>query len=168
MGPSNMIFGVVLGLILLVFGRKLFWLFVAITGFLVGMAVSRAFLPDQPEWVVISVGLGTGLLGALLAVFAERLAFALAGFYAGSYLALVVSQPLSWDSNSILWFALGGVIGAVVASLIMDWAIIVLSCLVGTGAILQTLQLGQTASLIIFVLLMATGVLVQRKLMNRS
>lgn len=168
MGPSNMIFGVILGLVLIVFGRKLFWLFVAITGFLVGMAVSRAFLPDHPEWVVISVGLGTGLLGALLAVFAERLAFALAGFYAGSYLVLTVFPPFGGDGDSILWFLLGGVVGAVIASLIMDWAIIVLSCLVGAGAILQTLRLGQTASLVIFAVLVATGIVIQRKLMVRS
>jgi hypothetical protein len=168
MWPSDVIFGVILGLVLLVFGRKLFWLFVAITGFLVGVALSSAFLPDQPKWIILCVGLGAGLLGALLAVFAERLAFALAGFYAGSYLALILSQSLDGGGNSIIWFVLGGVMGAVIASLIMDWAIIVLSCLVGAGAILQALQLGQTASLVIFAVLLTTGIVIQRKLMVRS
>ena len=164
MGPSN----IILGLVLLVFGRKLFWLFVAIAGFLVGMAVTSMVLADQPEWVLLCVALGAGLLGALLAVFAERVAVALAGFYAGSYLSLIASQSFGGDGNSILWFVLGGVIGGLFAALIMDWAIIVLSCLVGAGAIVQTLQLGQTGDFFVFVVLVITGTFLQRRLMIRS
>ncbi|HZD41282.1 MAG TPA: DUF4203 domain-containing protein [Terriglobales bacterium] len=166
MVPLNGIFEIVVGLILLLFGRKLFWLFVAITGFLFGMAISGAFFPDQPQWILVCIGLGAGLLGALLAVLAERVAFALAGFYAGSYLALVAAQPLSGTGPNLFWFLVGGIVGAVIASLIMDWAIIVLSSLVGAGAILQAIQLGQPASVIVFILLVAAGILVQRKIMT--
>lgn len=159
---------IIVGLILLVFGRKLFWLFIAIAGFLVGMALSSVVLADQPEWVLLLVALGAGLLGALLAVFAERVAFALAGFYAGSYLALIAAQSFGGDGNSILWFVFGGVIGGVFASLIMDWAIIVLSCLVGAGAIVQTLHLGQAEGFFVFVVLVIAGTFLQRRLMIRS
>jgi len=159
--------GIVLGLILLVFGRKLFWLFDAVTGFLVGMAVSSMVLRHQPQWVVLCIALGAGLLGAFLAVFAERVAFAFAGIYAGAYLALSASQSLGGDGNKILWVVLGGAVGAVFAALIMDWAIIILSCLVGTWAIVRALPLGQSAGLAVFVVLVITGGFLQRRLMSR-
>lgn len=159
---------IILGLVLLVFGRKLFWLFVAIAGFLVGMEFAGVILGDQPQWVLVVVAGIAGLLGALLAVFAERIAFSLAGFFAGSYLALIVAQSLSVNGHSVVWFGVGGVIGAMFAALVMDWAIIILSCLVGAGAVLQSVDLGQTVSFIVFVVLVSGGVVVQSRLMRRS
>jgi hypothetical protein len=48
---------ILLGLILLVFGLKLFWLFVAIAGFLFGMRFGDLILPDQPHWILFLVAL---------------------------------------------------------------------------------------------------------------
>ncbi|MFQ5801574.1 MAG: DUF4203 domain-containing protein [Candidatus Methylomirabilales bacterium] len=156
------------GLILLVCGRKLFWLFVAIMGFLVGMEFTGVMLADRPQWVLLLVALGTGVLGALLAVFAERVAFVLGGFFAGSYLALIVADSFGGGGHSMVLFAVGGVIGSVFAALIIDWAIIVLSCLVGAAAIVQALDLGQTLSAIVFMVLVSGGTFFQARLMTRS
>ena len=60
---------------------------------------------------MLLIGLGTGLLGALLAVLAERVAFALAGFYAGAYLALLVAQALGDRGTGLLWLVAGGGLG---------------------------------------------------------
>jgi hypothetical protein len=162
------IFNIILGLTLLLFGRKLFWLFVAIAGFLVGLEFTGVILVDQPQWVLLLVALGAGLFGALLAVFVERAAFALAGFYAGAYLVLIVAQSFGVGGNSMVLFVTGGVIGAVFAVLIMDWTIIVLSCLVGAGAIVEGLDLGQTMGTIVFVALAIFGAFVQAKLITPS
>ena len=161
-------FIIVLGLILLVLGRKLFWLFVAIAGFLLGMEFTRLVLADQPTWVMLFIGLGAGLLGALLAILAQRVAFALAGFYAGAYFALIVAQSFGAGGHNILLYAVCGVIGAVLAALMMDWAIILLSCLAGAGAIVVTLGLGPTMSPIVFVILLIAGTFVQARLMAPS
>jgi hypothetical protein len=48
-------YNIILGLILLVFGLKLFWLFVAIAGFLSGMLFGNLILPDQPQWICLLV-----------------------------------------------------------------------------------------------------------------
>lgn len=164
MGFSHIIFG----LIVLVFGRKLFWLFVAIVGFLVGMEFAGAVLADRPQWMVLLVALSAGVFGALLAVLAERVAFALGGFYAGSYLAVIFAESLGADGNSMVWFAVGGLIGSVFAAVIMDWAIIVLSCLVGSGIIVQGLDLGQAIESLVFVALAVVGAFLQARLMTRS
>lgn len=164
MGLSNVIFG----LIVLVFGRKLFWLFVAIVGFLVGMEFTGVVLADRPQWVLLSAALGAGLVGALLAVFAKRVAFALGGFYAGSYLALTLGKSFGAGGDSMTLFVAGGAIGSLFATVIADWAIIVLSCLVGSAAIVQGLDLGQTMGTLVFVALVIAGALLQARLMTRS
>jgi hypothetical protein len=154
-----------LGLILLVLGRKLFWLGVGVLGFFLGMEFAGVLFVDQPQWVMLLMGLGAGLLGAILAIVAERVAFALAGFYAGAYLALIAAHSFGAVGQGTLWLAVGGVIGAVVAALIMDWAIIVLSSLAGAGAIVGAAGLGETTGTLVFVILTAVGAAVQAKLM---
>ena len=162
------LFTIGLGLILLVSGRKLFWLCVAVVGFLLGMELSSVILADQPRWLTLVIALGAGLLGALLAVLAQRLAFALAGFYAGAYLALIAAHSFGAGGNSTLLFAVAGIIGAVVAALIMDWAIIVLSCLAGAGAIVDAAGLGQPIGALVLVALVAAGIVVQTRFTARS
>jgi hypothetical protein len=159
---------IVLGLIMLVFGRRLFWLFVAVVGFLVGMEFTNILLVDQPLGVQLLGGLAAGLLGALLAVFFQRIAFVLAGFFAGAYFAILLAHPLGIAGTGLLLPVVGGVIGAVVAALLMDWAIIVLSCLVGAGAIVSHLGMRDVKTAIVFLVLVIIGTLVQAKLMEHA
>jgi hypothetical protein len=159
---------IILGLIMLVFGRKLFWLFVAVVGFLVGMEFVDLLLVNQSIWIKLAGGLGAGLIGALLAIFVQRVAFVLAGFFAGAYFALLLAHPLGVASASLLLAVACGVVGAIVAALLMDWAIIVLSCLVGAGAIVSRLGLRDANSAIVFLVLVIIGILVQAKLLEQS
>jgi len=159
---------IVLGLIMLVFGRKLFWLFVAIVGFLFGMEFTKLLLVDQPIWVQLLGGLVAGLLGALLAIFVQRVAFILAGFFAGAYFALLLAHPLGVAGTGLLLAVAGGVIGAIVVALLMDWAIIVLSCLVGAGVVVSQLRLRDMKTAIIFFVLVIIGIFVQAKLMEHG
>jgi Domain of unknown function (DUF4203) len=162
------LFNLILGLTLLVFGRKLFWLFVAIAGFLFGIQLGGLLFPDYAPWIRLLVALGAGLLGALLAVLVQRVAFALAGFYGGAYLALIGAQSLGAGRVSTPLFVVGGVVGALIAALIMDWAIIVISSLVGAGAVVQALALEQRISIIVFLVLATAGILVQARLLPQS
>lgn len=167
MGAEFMVWPkVILGIVLLVFGRKLFWLFVGIAGFFLGMEYTGMILMDQPQWVIMVVAIAVGLVGAILAIVAERLAFALAGFYAGAYLALLVAQIYAGLGQSTVFFFAGGLIGAIIAALVMDWAIIIFSSLVGGGAIVQALSPGQTAGALMFVVLVAIGVAIQAKMLK--
>jgi len=159
---------IVLGLIMLIFGRKLFWLFVSIVGFLVGMEFIDLLLVDQSIWVKLLGGLGAGLLGALLAIFVQRVAFVLAGFFAGAYFALLLAHPLGIAGSSLILAVAGGVVGAIVAALLMDWAIIALSCLAGAAAIVSRLGLRDVNMAIVFLVLVIIGILVQAKLMEQS
>lgn len=162
------IVNIVLGLILLLLGRRLFWAFVAVAGFLVAMQYANAAFADQTEAVRILIALGAGILGAIIAVVLNRFGFAIGGLYAGGYLALSIANAAGSNDNLWVWFAIGGAIGAIAAALLMDWAIIALSALVGAGAIADAAGLAPLVSLILFVALALVGMLVQGKQLVRT
>lgn len=159
----------VLGAILLFFGRKLFWVFVAVAGFLVGVMLADILFADQSDWLRVLAAVGVGAVGALVAIFVQRLGFAVGGFYAGGYLSLVLAQSAGRaDDNQFVWFAVGGAIGAFIAALLMDWAIIVLSSLVGAGAIVIAVNLAPMPSVVVFLVLTAVGIAFQAHRLRQS
>jgi hypothetical protein len=159
---------VLLGLIVLVYGRRLFWLFVVIAGFLAGMEFTRAIFDNQPYWVMLLGGVAAGLIGSLLAVFVERIAFALAGFYSGAYLGLIIYHFMGFMGKDLFFIVMGGLIGAVFSGLLMNWAIILLSSLVGAAAISNQLELDQTFRAIVFVALVIIGTYTQARSMDQT
>src|SRR5215475_5622618 len=156
----NPIANIVAGAVLLVLGRKLFWLFVAIVGFYVGFEFARAVAAEQPAWLLWTVAIGAGLIGAVLAMLLQRVGFALGGFYAGGYITLLAIQRFATPGTiDVTAFVVGGLIGAVLVSLLVDWAIIVLSCLVGAALVVQALALQPLANALVYAGLVAAGII---------
>jgi len=170
MDASNLenIVQLLLGCIVLLAGRNIFWLFIALAGFVVGFELAGIWLADKSLILQVTVALGAGLLGALLAVIFERVAFALAGFYAAAYLALIVIDRIGVTAGENLIIIVSGLVGALIAALVMDWAIIALSALVGAAAIVTTFAMPPIIEIAAFVVLVAIGVIVQRTVLNRS
>jgi len=169
--PPEVLVGVtvVLGIVVLLFGRTLYWAFIAIAGFLAGMMLADAWLADKEQWIRILAAVAAGVVGAVLGIFIQRLAFAIGGFFAGAYLALAIATQMHAPGEANIWWVAGGVLGAIVAALVMDWAIIVLSSLAGATAILSPFaaKLGDQLFPVLFVLLAAIGVIFQgRKLIR--
>jgi hypothetical protein len=159
------ILNVLIGAGLLFFGRKVFWLFMAGAGFVVGLSLSNRLL-QSPEWVGVIIGLGIGLLAALLAVFVQRLAIGLAGFLAGGYLALQFLVPLFHLQHGWLpWlsFVIGGVIGVILVGVFLDWALIALSTLAGAALVTEALNLSGGLGLVVFIVLIAIGISYQAR-----
>ena len=156
---------VILGLVLLLFGRKLYWAFIAIAGFLLGMALGAEWLADKEQWVRILAAVLAGLAGAVLAIVVQRLAFAIGGFFAGGYLAMSLAARLSngGDPHSQIWMIVGGIIGAIVAAMVLDWAIIVLSSLAGAVAILSPFapKMSDQVLTLVFLLITVIGIVIQ-------
>jgi hypothetical protein len=162
----NPVVDIVAGAVLLLLGRKLFWLFVAIVGFYLGFEVARAFAAGQPAWFLWTIAIGAGVIGAVLAMLVQRVGFAVGGFYAGGYVALLAAERFAPGTIGMTAFVVGGVIGAVLAALLMDGAIIVLSCLVGAALIVPALGLQPLASALVYAGLVAVGIVVQAQLMR--
>src|SRR5215470_9221664 len=142
---------IVAGALLLLLGRKLYWLFVGIAGFYVGVEVARALFAGEASWLVWLGAIGAGLIGALLAMLFQRVGFALGGFYAGGYAALILAERFAPGIVGGATFVIGGVVGALFAAWLMDWAIIVLSCLVGAVLVVTSLGLQGVAGFLVYV-----------------
>jgi hypothetical protein len=159
------------GIVVLLFGRTLYWAFVAIVGFFIGMELAQTWpwLNQQPQLVQLLVAVGCGVLGAILGILVQRLAFAIGGFFAGGYLALAIAARFHAGGDPHIWMIVGGVIGAIVAAMIMDWAIIVLSSLAGAAAILTPFQtkLDDRVTGILFLVLAVVGIVFQGRHMMR-
>ncbi len=156
----------VAGALLLTLGRKIFWLFIGIAGFYVGIEVVRALFAEQPGWLMWVVAVSAGVIGALLAMLFQRVGFALAGFYAGGYVALVVAERIAPGAAGMASFLIGGVAGAFFAAWIMDWAIIVLSCLVGAALVVASFGLEGPMGVLVYAGLVALGIVAQAWLMR--
>jgi Domain of unknown function (DUF4203) len=158
------IINVLIGVGLVFFGRRAFWLFVAAAGFVAGLSLANRLL-QGPEWVGLVVGIGIGLLAALLAVLVERFAIGLAGFLVGGYIALQVLPALNLQGNwsTVVAFIVGGVIGLILISTFLDWALIGLSTLAGAALVVQALNMDGGLALIVFIILVLVGVVFQAR-----
>ena len=159
---------IILGLMLLFFGRSLYWAFVAVAGFFVGWELAAQFLAEQADWIRILVALGAGVIGAILGMLVQRIAFAIAGLFAGGYLALVLAREAGLPGEPMIWFVIGAILGAIVAVLVMDWAIIVLSSMAGASAVVDPFDWEPTVTALAFVGLAALGIIVQGRRLQSS
>ena len=157
------ILSAIIGVIILLFGRKLFWLCVAAVGFAAGVELAPHLVHQPSAILALSVALMLGFIGALLASFLQKLAIAIAGFLAGGKLALAIAVAFFVQLAPYLGitFIVGGVIGALLLLVLFDWALIVLSSVVGAYLIQSAVTLPSSGSVALFVVLAAIGVVVQ-------
>lgn len=152
-----------LGAALLLAGRRLFWLAVGIMGFLFGFDWMSYHLMTWPAWSAWLVAAGLGLLCALGAIFLQRVSFGIMGFLAGGYLLVKLLLALGVQSDPApgLLFLLGGVIGAVLALVSVDWVLLALTSLVGAAVISEGVSTGAWLSGLLFLGLTLIGIAVQ-------
>jgi hypothetical protein len=162
---------ILIGALLLLFGRRLFWLFVGGVGFLVGFDFASQAFQGQPEWVILLAALGVGLIAAILSIFLERLVVAIAGFFAGGYfLSDLAVAVLHNNQPAVFWiaFAAGGVVGALLTLALLNPALILLSSLAGATAIAQNVPLQPTGRGVLFIVLLILGIIVQGAQYSRT
>lgn len=151
------------GVVLLLFGRRVFWLFVALTGFLAGAWIAAVLLPGRGDAVAVAVALGSGCLGALLALFAQKVAVGVGGFLAGALLGQA-SLPL-FPPFVPGWAVMmgAGIVGAVLLLALLDGALMALSALLGASVLAQALPLLPWAQTLAFVALALFGIVFQAR-----
>ncbi|MGD8947317.1 MAG: hypothetical protein PVI62_11690, partial [Desulfobacterales bacterium] len=120
---------VIIGILLLFIGRRLFWLFVACVGFASGYHYAQQIWAIHSPILVLILSIAVGALGAIIAIFFQKAAIVVAGFAAGGYIVLILLDQFAGLPSQMVWlpYIIGGVIGAVVLFLVFDWALIFLS-----------------------------------------
>lgn len=163
----------VLGAILLIIGRKLFWIFVGAIGFLAGFNLAARYLSEQSIWVILLIAILAGIIGSVLAVVVQRVAILVAGFLAGGFLAVQLLQMLGINlplSEGLAWlpYVMGGILGAVLLFLIFDWALILLSSLAGATLITPVISPDPQMETIVFAIVLLVGIVIQSALFRRE
>jgi hypothetical protein len=152
-----------LGALLLLGGRRLFWLFVGVMGFAAGLQ-AVPMIAGYPSFAVLwVVGLIGGILGALLALFFQHVAIAVGGFLAGAVTGSHLMQLLGYHPSPLIAL-IGGLVGTVALILLFDWALMVLSSVVGAALIIDALGLQRPLAPLLFMALAAAGIIVQARL----
>jgi hypothetical protein len=170
MNLSVPIISVIVGAAILLFGRKLFWLFVAALGFAVGLEIAAYFMKEPPQWMTLLIGLGCGLIGALLAILLQKIAIAVAGFIAGGRIAWALAATFFVDHAHYrgITFVVGGIVGALLLLALFDWVLILLSSVEGAHLIGNATTLPEKGAMILFIALAVIGVIVQGSMLRRS
>ena len=162
--------GALIGIDILFFGRKLFWLCVAAVGFLAGIELAPHLVTEPSPVVELAIALVLGVLGALLAFLLQKIAVAVVGFLAGGKLASAIAAAffVHYSQYSAIIFVVGGLIGAMLLLFVFDWALIVVSSFIGAYLIQSAIVLPPTGSTLVFIGLAILGIFVQAASFRRS
>lgn len=160
---------VLLGVVILLFGRRLFWLFVAAVGFAAGLQFTPYIVPHASPALALVVAIVLGILGAVLALILQKIAIGIAGFFFGGRFALALAGGMAFvhgNSYSIA-FIIGGIIGAILLLCLFDWALILFSSIAGAELIVDNLHFSARLAPIIFICLTIVGILMQASIRPR-
>jgi hypothetical protein len=161
---------ILLGAALLTAGRNLFWLFLGVVGFILGFDVAERLLQGQQQGTIFVIALIAGVVCGLLAVLIQKFAILIGGFIAGAYLlpALLKEFGLAPGHYYWLFFFIGGLGGAFMLKVFFNWALIVLSCVVGSDLIVQSLHFTPQLRKVLFVFLLLIGIVIQADMTRRK
>jgi len=160
--PFGPALAAVVGALLVLAGRRLFWLAVGTVGFLAGFGLAGGW-GDDPGTAALVVGLLAGVLGAVLAVILQRLAVGLAGFVVGGFLAVWLAGALGWELGWVAWlvFLAGAISTAILAGYVFDLALVLVTSVTGAALITDAFVPEGLPAVAAFLLLTGLGLYVQ-------
>ncbi|MEM9399685.1 MAG: DUF4203 domain-containing protein [Verrucomicrobiota bacterium] len=160
-------FEVVLGICLLLIGRRAFWLLVGVCGFLLGSVAISTLWIESPEWLTLTVGIIAGVCGAILVIFLQKLTVALSGFMSAIWVVYTLKDhaPIEWQQPVYIIIAMlvTGILGALLVSFIFEWALVILSSILGSILVVQALgtEYSEWIQGLSFVALTLSGIFIQ-------
>ena len=160
----------VIGILLLVAGRKFFWFFVGAVGFIAGFTLADHILGIESLITSLSVGIIIGAIGVVIALFLQGFAIFVSGFLAGSYIAYMIVTSFGIVSQEMFWISYigGGIIGAILLFLLFDWALIILSSVAGGSIITESFILEPMMETAIAIILALVGIFIQAKILLKE
>ena len=165
------------GAVLLLAGRRLYWLLAAGAGFVLGFWLAQAILREQPQNVILVVALVVAVIFAVLAVVGQKFIIGLVGFVAGGIGLLRLLEVFDIGAIEpstvlgIVVFIAGGIVGAILMSALFDLGLVILSSLVGAeillGGLRQIVEVPDGLTTIALVVLVGVGLVTQLVLFRR-
>ena len=167
--PALLTVSIFIGVLVLLFGRRLFWLFVAAIGFWIGFELTPHLMQQPPPWLALVVAMIFGLVGAVLAFVLQKVAIGIAGFLVGGYVATAILSAFvtTYAQYNGIAFVIGGVLGAILMLVLFDWALIIFSAIAGAELIVRHLHLPTTGKTLVLIVLVIVGIMVQSAMFAR-
>lgn len=120
----------VIGGVFLFLGRELNFFFAAAMAGLIGLRLTPLLPHQWPSWSHYAFIILLALVAALIVIRKERIGYFVCGFLVGSYFLVEYYEP-GVLTLPLLPFLVGGALGAVVIGIFTEWALMLVSCLVG-------------------------------------
>lgn len=172
LGIVTAVFIIITGLISLLFGRKLFWLYVGLAGFLLGLLIGPEFLGDLEPTLQPFIILLIGIVFAFLSIITSKIMIAISGAIWIGALAYGLIQPITPGWLTLLLTFFGAMIGLLVAWFIFDWGLMIFSSIAGASLISSGLIVlipeASPAGFLTFLPLFALGLIFQITQWSRS
>lgn len=155
----------VIGGILLFLGRELNFLFAGSMAALIALRLTPLLPSQWPDWSDYAFIGGLALIAATITIINERIGYFLSGFLAGGLFLVeyfvpgVLTLPLPL-------FIIGGTIGSLVIGIFTDWALMIVSCLIGAYYVTNLFTLSPTAEILVGSGLFIIGAVTQAILMR--
>lgn len=155
----------VIGAIILFLGRELNFLFAGGMAALISFRLVPQLPRAWPGWTDYAFIAGMALLAAGLVLMNERAGFFISGFLAGGYLLVDYYAP-GVLAVPFLPFLVGGVIGSLILGTLTEWALIVVSSVIGAIYLTNMFLLSDTARTLLTAGLVIIGALSQVLIMR--
>jgi len=120
----------ILGIVFLFLGREVNFLFAGGMASLIAYRMSPHLPAAWPTWEVFAVILGVGLIAAATPLINERFGYVVSGILGGGYFMSEYFAP-GVATLPILPFIVGAFIGGVVMGIFTEWALMIISSMVG-------------------------------------
>lgn len=155
----------VIGGIFLFLGRELNFLFAAAMAAWIGLRMTPLLPLQWPDWSNYAFIAVLALLAAVITLVWERLGYFLTGFLVGSSILVEYYEP-GVLTLPLLPFLVGGTLGFFILGFLTEWALVILSCLVGAYSLTTLFTLSSMAEMLVGSGLFIIGALTQVILMH--
>ena len=150
----------VIGGVFLFLGRELNFFFAAAMAALIGLRLTPLLPPQWPAWSDYAFMLGLALVAAAVCLRKARIGYFLSGFLVGGYFLVEYYEP-GVLTLPLLPFIVGGGIGSIVIGIFTEWALMIVSCMVGAYFLTSLFNLSPIAKLLVGGGLFVIGALTQ-------
>ena len=149
-----------LGAILAFLGREMNFLFAGGFAAMIALRVLPLLPASWPAWGPMAFVAGMALIAGSIPFINERAGYVVSGFLAGGFFLADYFVP-NFIAIPILPFIFGGAVGGIIMGLLTEWALMLVSSLVGAIYAIQLFTLGYTLKLMLTGLVFLAGAFTQ-------
>jgi hypothetical protein len=160
----------VVGILLLIVGRKAFWFFLALVAFAVAVAFIPQLFPDLDGQTQLVVAIVAGIAAGAAASVLTKVVVWVGGFVGGAYVGVIAWQTLLPAATGFPWIPVvaGGVAGMLLAKFLFESVLVIVSAAAGAALVVHTVRVGETTGFVLLILLTAIGIIVQGRFWPRA